>query len=88
MAEIRSVGINPEQQGAGQGRALIDHMLLRAQELELERVIVLTRVPDFFAKHGFTELEKELLPEKVIKDCEGCPKKEACDEIAMEFKIQ
>lgn len=88
LAEIRSVGINPKHQGAGQGRALIDHMLLRAQELELERVIVLTRVPDFFAKHGFTELEKELLPEKVIKDCEGCPKKEACDEIAMEFKIQ
>jgi len=87
LAEIRSVGIECNNQGVGQGKALIDHMLLRAQELELERVIVLTRVPEFFEKHGFSELEKETLPEKVIKDCDGCPKQQACDEVAMEFKV-
>jgi len=88
LAEIRSVGINEGRQGHGQGRALIDHMLQRASDLELERVIVLTRVPEFFSKLGFSELEKELLPEKVIKDCEGCPKQLACDEIAMEFIVK
>ncbi|MDP2561001.1 argininosuccinate lyase [Psychrobium sp. 1_MG-2023] len=87
LAEIRSVGINTDHQGVGQGKALVDHMLQRARDLEIQRVIVLTRVPQFFEKHGFTELEKETLPEKVIKDCEGCPKKMACDEIAMEFII-
>ncbi|NRA62631.1 MAG: argininosuccinate lyase [Psychrobium sp.] len=88
LAEIRSVGIDVSSQGFGQGKALINHMLQRAQELELARVIVLTRVPGFFEKHGFVEVKKETLPEKVIKDCEGCPKLLHCDEIAMEFTIE
>ncbi len=87
LAEIRSVGINVDHQGAGQGKALINHMLARASDLELARVIVLTRVPKFFGQLGFVELEKESLPEKVMKDCAGCPKQLACDEVAMEFVI-
>jgi N-acetylglutamate synthase-like GNAT family acetyltransferase len=27
------------------------------------------------------------LPEKVLKDCANCPKKEQCDEIAMVFEL-
>jgi len=88
LAEIRSVGINQDRQGFGQGRALVDHMLQRASDLELERVIVLTRVPEFFGKLGFVEIEKSTLPEKVIKDCDGCPKQQDCDEIAMEFIVK
>lgn len=86
LAEIRSTGIDKEHQGSGYGRALVDHMLLRAQELDLERVIVLTRVPEFFAKHGFAQIDKESLPEKVIKDGEGYLVAEPSDEVAMEFR--
>lgn len=83
LAEIRSVGINDDHHGNGQGKALIDFMIQRARDLELKRVIVLTRVPDFFGKLGFKTTEKSSLPEKVIKDCEACPKLHACDEVAM-----
>ncbi|MBW3140341.1 argininosuccinate lyase [Ferrimonas balearica] len=87
LAEMRSVGIDPNHHGAGQGRALVDYMLQRGRELELQRVIVLTRVPGFFGKLGFLRTDMAGLPEKVIKDCELCPRKHACDEVAMEYRF-
>jgi len=32
---------------------------------------------------GFQTVEKEKLPDKVLKDCVRCPRQNACDEIAM-----
>ncbi|MCM2678331.1 argininosuccinate lyase [Echinimonas agarilytica] len=85
LAEIRSLGVNHDKHGQGQGKALVQFMLQRAKELELKRLIVLTRVPDFFEKLGFGYTSKDQLPEKVMKDCDICPKKHACDEVAMEY---
>jgi argininosuccinate lyase/amino-acid N-acetyltransferase len=87
LAEIRSLGVDPSLQGLGQGRALVDFMLYKAESMAIERVIVLTRVPNFFAKLGFEMTVKDALPEKVIKDCGICPKIDSCDELAMEYWI-
>ena len=87
LAEIRSLGVDPGVQGLGQGRALVDFMLYKAENMAINRVIVLTRVPNFFSKLGFEVTTKDRLPEKVIKDCEVCPKLQNCDEVAMEFWI-
>ncbi len=87
LAEIRSVGVAEGAQGDGQGKAMIQYLLEEARHLELKKIIVLTRVPLFFAKLGFVETEKDKLPEKVMKDCDICPKKHACDEIAMEYDV-
>ena len=62
-------------------------LLEQARHLELDKVIVLTRVPEFFQKLGFEFTSKEKLPEKVMKDCDICPKKDACDEVAMEYLV-
>lgn len=85
LAEIRSLGVDNAMHGHGQGRALVQFILQRAKDIELQRVIVLTRQPDFFIKLGFNHTDKSELPEKVIKDCEICPRKHACDELAMEY---
>ncbi|GLP95984.1 argininosuccinate lyase [Paraferrimonas sedimenticola] len=87
LAELRSVAIDTDYQGHGQGKALVDYMLNKARELELKRLIVLTRAPEFFAKMGFVDTDKDSLPEKVMKDCELCPRQHACDEVAMEFIV-
>ena len=87
LAEIRSVGVQSDIQGKGQGKAMIQYLLEQARHIELKRVIVLTRVPDFFAKLGFVKTDMGGLPEKVIKDCDICPKKQACDEVAMEYLV-
>ncbi len=88
LAEIRSLGVDPSLQGLGQGRALVDFMLYKAESMAIDRVIVLTRVPNFFSKLGFELTSKDHLPEKVIKDCGICPKLHSCDEVAMEFWVQ
>jgi argininosuccinate lyase / amino-acid N-acetyltransferase len=88
LAEVRSVGVDVDVQGKGQGRAMIQYLLEQARHIELKRVIVLTRVPDFFAKLGFIRTAMASLPEKVMKDCDICPKKHACDEVAMEYVVR
>ncbi|WP_462157375.1 argininosuccinate lyase [Pseudoalteromonas sp. GB56] len=88
LAEIRSLGVDPSSGVKGQGRFLVDHLLVKAKKLALKRVIVLTRVPEFFAKLGFADSSKASLPEKVMKDCELCLRKENCDEVAMDYYLQ
>jgi argininosuccinate lyase/amino-acid N-acetyltransferase len=85
LAEIRSLGVYPGSQRLGQGRAMVQHLMKKAKKMEIEKVFVLTRVPEFFMKLGFSPTSKSLLPEKVMKDCDICPRQHACDEVALEF---
>lgn len=85
LAEIRSLGLFPQAQGKGLGAELVSWLLWKARELGITRTIVLTRVPEFFGRLNFRLTVKEKLPEKVMKDCEICPKKHNCDEIALEY---
>ncbi len=88
LAEIRSLGVEPGFQGQGQGKALVEKILKKAEDMAIERVIVLTRVPEFFMKLGFGATSKSLLPEKVMKDCDLCPRQHACDEVALEVILK
>ncbi|MBU3845280.1 MAG: N-acetyltransferase [Candidatus Anaerobiospirillum pullicola] len=87
LAEIRSLGVNPSIQRQGQGRSIVEFLLHRAQQYDIKKVFVLTRNPKFFAKVGFTLTTREALPEKILKDCEHCPKQDHCDEVAYEINL-
>ncbi len=87
LAEIRSLGIEAGWQHQGQGRALVQYLTHRAEQMAIERVFVLTRVPEFFMKQDFIPTSKSLLPEKVMKDCDRCPRQHACDEVALEVHL-
>lgn len=82
LAEIRSLGVSPVIQRQGQGRAIVEFLLKRAGRMFIKKVFVLTRSPEFFSRVGFAKTVKEALPEKILKDCENCPKRASCDEIA------
>ena len=83
LGEIRSVGVEPGLQGGGVGSRLVEHLAGVARDLRVERVFVLTRAPRFFERLDFRPVSVNALPEKILKDCARCPKKENCDEIAM-----
>lgn len=85
LSEIRSLGVYPGVQGRGQGKALVHHLVEKAQQMNFEKVFVLTRVPEFFLKQNFNLTSRILLPEKIMKDCERCPKQLVCDEVALEI---
>lgn len=84
LAEIRSVAVNPKtgRQG-GIGKAMVEQSIETAAKLGISRVFLLTYVPEFFRKLGFSEVEKEELPKKIWSDCLKCTKFPDCDEIAM-----
>ena len=88
LAEIRSLGVSPVIQRQGQGRAIVNYLLERAQKMFIKRVFVLTRSPEFFSKVGFQKTVIEALPEKILKDCENCPKRDKCDEVAYIYNMK
>lgn len=57
LGEVRTIAVHPRLKGAGVGHALVSRLLEVASELELKRVFVLTFEVDFFAKHGFREID-------------------------------
>ena len=83
LAEIRSLGVHPDHHGKGVGHGLLRYFLQLAGQLHIPKVFVLTRAPKFFEKAGFRQVSVNSLPEKVLKDCATCPKREQCDEVAL-----
>lgn len=83
LAEIRSITVNSCAKGKGAGRVLVQALLAEAKHQDVSCVCLFTRIPDFFGRMGFRVVEKEALPDKVLKDCLRCPRQQACDEIAM-----
>src|SRR5512140_212121 len=81
LAEIRSIAVTPAAQGLGAGRALMNALLAEAEYHHVTGVCLFTRIPEFFERMGFSLTSRESLPDKILKDCLGCPRLNACDEI-------
>ncbi|MEZ8102463.1 argininosuccinate lyase [Vibrio bivalvicida] len=87
LAEIRTLGVEAGWQGQGQGSAIVQYLVEKARQMAIKKVFVLTRTPEFFMKQAFLPTSKSLLPEKVLKDCDQCPRQHACDEVALEVNL-
>ena len=83
LAEVRSLVVRDELRGQGVGRGLLGACIDDARGLGIGRVYALTRAPEFFAKHGFGEVDKHTLPHKVFSDCTRCHLFPDCDEVAV-----
>ncbi|WP_327150500.1 amino-acid N-acetyltransferase [Nocardia sp. NBC_01329] len=57
LGEVRTVAVHPEVKGHGVGKLIVEQLVIVARELELRRLFVLTFEVDFFARHGFAEIE-------------------------------
>ncbi|MFQ3265040.1 MAG: argininosuccinate lyase/amino-acid N-acetyltransferase [Colwellia sp.] len=87
LAEIRSVVVEDSAQKQGQGEALVQYLLEFAHQMELEQIIVLTYIPQYFEQLGFNLIDKNSLAENIIEDSEPSPHKDAADEVAMEYTL-
>ena len=84
LAEVRSLAVHPEWQGAGLGSMLVRALLRDASRLGIPRVFCLTRRMDFFARLGFGIVPTATFPHKIWNDCRVCPRFDRCDEVAMQ----
>lgn len=57
LGEVRTVAVLPEVKGHGVGKLIVEQLVEVARELELSRLFVLTFEVEFFARHGFTEID-------------------------------
>jgi amino-acid N-acetyltransferase len=78
LAEIRSLAVAPEAQNLGLGGRLVDAALATARRRKISRVFAVTHAPAFFERHGFVVSARHELPEKIARDCNGCPKSRNC----------
>ena len=83
LAEIRSITVDARSQSSGGGRLLIDALLEQASRHDVNCICLFTRIPEFFARMGFTPVLREQIPDKMYKDCCNCPRLNSCDEVAM-----
>jgi amino-acid N-acetyltransferase len=57
LAEIRTLAVDPAWTGKGVGHALVDELVRRARTMGLRRIFCLTFEVEFFARHGFREID-------------------------------
>lgn len=83
LAEVKSLAVEPAAQKKGIGSRLLKSALKEARKLKIGRIFALTYETLFFKKHGFSEVNKNLFPQKIWSECVTCAKFPDCDEIAM-----
>jgi amino-acid N-acetyltransferase len=83
LSEIRSIVVKPEAKGQGAGGRILLALLEEANNQGVAAVCLFTRIPDFFFHFGFRIADRTQMPDKVYKDCQSCPRLNACDEVAM-----
>jgi amino-acid N-acetyltransferase len=57
LGEIRTLAVHPDRRGNGIGARLLEALIDTARELGLSRLFALTFHVDFFARHGFHEID-------------------------------
>ncbi len=83
LAEIRSLAVAGSAQGRGLGARLLDFSLAEARRRGFARVFAVTHAPGVFEKHGFARTSRHAVPEKIERDCHGCPKERHCEKLAL-----
>lgn len=68
LAEVRTVAVHRDAQGAGTGSLLLERLLRRAVDLGVRRVFCLTFETAFFARHGFVEAREVLVDARVQEE--------------------
>lgn len=88
LAEVKSLAVDEASQGKSLGKQLLQACLAESRELGIQRVFALTYKPEFFTKHGFRNVEKSELPQKVWSECIHCVKFPDCGEMAVIYESE
>lgn len=86
LYEVRSLAVAERFQNLGLASKIVTAQL-ESLAGKNARVFALTYRDHFFQRLGFSVVEKTLFPEKIWSDCERCPKKDHCDEIAVLMEL-
>jgi amino-acid N-acetyltransferase len=83
LGEVRSLAVAPDVEGRGHGAKLVEAVAAEATRFGVRNLFALTRIPGWFSRNGFETVDRAVLYHKVWGDCASCPKRDACDEVAV-----
>ncbi len=83
MGEVASVAVARRAHGRGLGRMIVSAVETIARQREITELFALTLTPAFFEAVGYGVTDRARYPEKVSRDCIGCPRLFACSEVCV-----
>ena len=81
VAEVAAIAVSREAHGRGLGRTIVRSVEDLARMRGIYDVFALTLQPEFFAAIGYQRVDRARYPEKIRRDCLGCMRRFACNEI-------
>lgn len=81
LAEVAAIAVAPEAHGMGMGKAIVRAVEDLAVKRGIREVFALTLQPGFFEAIGYEKTDRARFPEKIRRDCIGCARRFACNEI-------
>jgi N-acetylglutamate synthase-like GNAT family acetyltransferase len=81
VAEVAAIAVSKDAHGKGLGRAVVGAVEALACKRGIYDVFALTLQPEFFAAIGYERVDRARYPEKIRRDCLGCVRRFACNEI-------
>ena len=81
VAEVAAIAVSRAAHGKGLGRAIVSAVEDLARKRGIYDVFALTLQPEFFAAIGYLRVDRARYPEKIRRDCLGCARRFACNEI-------
>ena len=81
VAEVAAIAVSREAHGRGLGRTIVRAVEDLARMRGIYDVFALTLQPEFFAAIGYQRVDRARYPEKIRRDCLGCTRRFACNEI-------
>src|SRR6266536_3885621 len=81
VAEVAAIAVSREAHGKALGRAIVNAVETLARKRGIYDVFALTLQPEFFAAIGYERVDRARYPEKIRRDCLGCARRFACNEI-------
>lgn len=81
LAEVAAIAVAAEAHGQGLGRRIVRAVEALAAKRGIDEVFALTLQPEFFRAIGYAQVERARYPEKIRRDCLGCARLFACDEV-------
>ena len=87
VAEVRSLVVHRSARSRGIGRALVEALRRTARRDGFATLCAFTHDATYFVRKGFSIVPHEWLPEKIARDCVGCPLFRSCGQSAVHLPL-